>query len=89
MKTANQETTMISQKLRNVILAELDLEEWEINEDTTATMVPGWDSLSHARIISAVEDAYSIRFSTSEIMRLKTIGDLQALVLSKHRDIKN
>jgi acyl carrier protein len=71
---------MVSEKLKRVILAELDLGDWDIRSETTAAEVPGWDSLSHARIICAVEDAFGIRFKTSEIVRLKNVGQLQALV---------
>lgn len=74
---------MISEKLRKVILAELELDDWDLRDDTTAGMVPGWDSLSHVRIISAVEDAFGVRFKTAEIVRLQSLGELQALVERK------
>lgn len=74
---------MISDELKKVILAELGLEDWEIGDDTVAAAVPGWDSLSHARIIVAVEDVFQVRFRTSEIVRLKCVGQLQALLDSK------
>ena len=74
---------MVSEKLKKVILAQLQLDDWEIADATTAGTVPGWDSLSHVGIIGAVEDAYRIRFLTSEILRLKNVGQLQALVDKK------
>lgn len=74
---------MVSAKLKKVILAELDLEDWDIADDTVASAVPGWDSLSHVRIISAVEDAFNVRFRTSEIVRLRNVGQLQALLDGK------
>jgi acyl carrier protein len=74
---------MVSDRLKKVILAELGLADWELADGTVAAQVPGWDSLSHARIISAVEDAYGIRFRTGEIVRLKNVGQLQALVDGK------
>ncbi len=74
---------MISDKLKKVILAELELDDWDLQDDTTAGLVPGWDSLSHVRIISAVEDAFGIRFKTAEIVRLQSLGELQALVERK------
>jgi len=74
---------MISEKLRKVILAELELDDWDLRDDTTAGMVPGWDSLSHVRIISAVEDAFGVRFKTAEIVRLQSLGELQALIERK------
>jgi acyl carrier protein len=74
---------MVSGRLKQVILRELDLDEFEIAETTTANRVPGWDSLSHIRIITAIEAEYGIRFRTLEVLRLKNVGDLQALVDTK------
>lgn len=74
---------MISEKLKRVILAELELDDWDIQDGTTADTVPGWDSLSHVRIISAVEDAFRIRFHTREIVRLRNVGHLQELLDKK------
>jgi acyl carrier protein len=74
---------VVSERLKQVILAELGLEDWDIGDDTVAGQVPGWDSLSHVRIIGAVEDAYRVRFRSSEILRLKSVGQLQALLDGK------
>jgi len=74
---------MVSEALKKVILKQLELDDWDIQDETTAGMVPGWDSLSHARIISAVENAFGVRFKTSEIVRLRNVGQLQALLDKK------
>jgi acyl carrier protein len=71
---------MVSPRLKSIILTELDLEDFEIDRTTTADAVPGWDSLSHLRIILAVEAAYGIRFSTLEVLSMKQVGDLQDVV---------
>jgi acyl carrier protein len=71
---------MISSRLKEVILRELDLDEFPIEETTVAQMVPGWDSLSHIRILTAVEAEYGLRFRSVELIRLRNIGDLQALI---------
>ena len=71
---------MVSDRLKRTILAQLDVEDWEIVDSTTAGMVPGWDSLSHIKIIIAIENEYKIRFQTKETIRLKNIGELQALI---------
>lgn len=74
---------MVTEKLKAVILKELNLESFEIDDATTASMVPGWDSLSHVRVIMAVEQAYSVRFRTIEVIRLRNVGELQALLDKK------
>ena len=54
-----------------------------MQDDTTASMVPGWDSLSHIRIITSIEEGYGIRFKTVEVIRLKNVGQLQRLIDAK------
>ena len=71
---------MISERLKGVILRELALSDFPFEEGTRATEVPGWDSLSHVRILSAVESEYGIRFRGLEVMRLKKCADLQDLI---------
>jgi acyl carrier protein len=74
---------MITDKLKSIILKELDLDDFPIDEKTTAPMVPGWDSLRHIRVLCAIEESYGIRFRTLEVLRLKNVGELQSLVDSK------
>jgi acyl carrier protein len=71
---------MISIELKKVILHELGLDDFPIDDTTVATEVPGWDSLNHVRIISAVEQAFGVRFRALEAMRLRNVGELQALL---------
>ena len=74
---------MISERLKRIILEALQLEDFDMQDDTTANMVPGWDSLSHVRIIIAIEENYGIRFKTLEVIRLKNVGQLQRLIDTK------
>lgn len=71
---------MISDKLKSVILAVLRLDDFDLRDDTVASEVPGWDSLTHVRLLTAVEEAYGVRFRSLEVLRLHNVGDLQALV---------
>ncbi len=71
---------MISDRLKRTILHELELDDFDLRDDTVAGEVPGWDSLSHARVISAVEAEYGVRFKIREALNLRNVGDLQLLV---------
>lgn len=79
---------MISERLKKVICGELNLsiELVEMDDNTEANEVPGWDSLNHANIIVAIEKDYGVRFKGLEILKCKNIGDLQKLVDSKTTD---
>ena len=74
---------MISARLRQVILKELQLDDFTLAEATNANQVPGWDSLSHVKIICAVEKEFGIRFKSLEVVRLSNVGQLQELVDKK------
>jgi acyl carrier protein len=71
---------MIQDRLRRVILRELRLEAFELEDGTLAHDVPGWDSLAHVKVLAAVEKEFGITFRSLEVLRLKNVGDLQALV---------
>ena len=74
---------MISERLKKTILKELNLDDYDMQDYMRADEVPGWDSLSHINVILAVEKEYGVRFKGTEVLRLKSIGDLQKLVDSK------
>jgi acyl carrier protein len=79
---------MISDQLKGVILRELHLDDFPLTDQTLANEVPGWDSLSHVRILAAIEKEFAIRFKTLEVLRLKNVGELQLLVDKKLADQK-
>ena len=67
-------------RIEEIVRDELDDENIALTEQTRASDVEGWDSLAHVRIVIAVETAFGLRFDTSDIGALKTVGDLAALV---------
>ena len=55
-----------------------DDDSLQINPDTTANDVVGWDSLSHVNLITTVEAKFNIRFTQKELLRQRNVGDLIA-----------
>jgi acyl carrier protein len=63
----------------------------EVFDDDSITVTPalsakdvdGWDSLTHIRLILTVEKAFKVKFSTSEIGQMETVGDLVRLVKAR------
>lgn len=76
---------MISDRLKQIICDTLGLEtnDVEIKDETLASDVPGWDSLNHINVITAIEEDYKVRFKGIEVLKCQNIGDLQELVNSK------
>ena len=49
----------------------------------TAAEVEEWDSLSHIRLMVAIEQDFGIRFSTAEISSFKNVGELARCIEGK------
>jgi acyl carrier protein len=52
----------------------------KVTPELSAKDVDGWDSLAHIRLILTIERAFKIKFTTSEIGKLKNVGDLATLI---------
>jgi acyl carrier protein len=55
-------------------------DELVVNPSTTAADVEGWDSLMHVTLIVAVEKAFNVKFTSSEVAALKNVGELVTLI---------
>ena len=55
----------------------------DINKDTVASDVAGWDSLSHVMLVLELEEKYDLEFSPSEISNLKNVGDFYNYIVKK------
>ena len=73
----------ILEKLAGIFHEELDNEEIVLSRDTTADDIEEWDSLSHIQLIVAVEKAFKIRFTSSEIQSWNNVGEMIDCILSK------
>lgn len=69
--------TMADEKFQTlcaVIAEELGADKALFGPETTAEDIDGWDSISHASVIMAVERAFSIRFDDEEIYGFANVG---------------
>ena len=61
--------------------------ELVVADQTTASDVDGWDSISHIDLLIAVEKHFGIRFAMAEMSRLKdadqNVGTLIVLIQQK------
>jgi acyl carrier protein len=63
-------------RVTDVFREVFDDEELTVARETTAADVSGWDSLMHVRLVLALEKAFGVRFSSSEVASLANVGEL-------------
>lgn len=76
-------TAEIYRKLTDTFHDVFDDESIVVRPELTAKDVEEWDSLSHIRLVLSVEKAFGLKFSASEIGRLKNVGEFVALIQAK------
>ena len=70
------ERQTIFEKLNEIFIDVLDLDEVELTDATSANDIEEWDSLSHIQLIVAIEKSFGIKFTSLEIMKWKNVGEM-------------
>jgi acyl carrier protein len=77
------ERTEIYDKLNDIFVDVLDLDEVALTDSTTADDIEEWDSLSHVQLVVAIEKAFGVKFTSLEIMKWKNVGELVDSIAQK------
>jgi acyl carrier protein len=54
-----------------------------VSPELTADDVDEWDSLTHIRLVMAIEKSFGLKFSAAEVEQLRNVGDLVTLIDAK------
>ena len=67
---------MIFDKIKDIIIDQLQVEESDVNMDTNLMKDLSADSLDAVEIIMAIEDEYGIEIPDEDAENIQTVGDL-------------
>lgn len=70
-------------KLTQVFHDVFDDDTIVVRPELTADDVDEWDSLTHIRLVMAIEKAFGLKFSAAEVEQLRNVGDLVTLIDAK------
>jgi acyl carrier protein len=73
----------IYDKLTPIFEDVFDRDDLQLTAELTAADVEEWDSLSHIRLIVAIEGEFGIKFTVAELGKLKNVGDMAGLISAK------
>ena len=63
-----------ARELRSIFCEELGLEDSELSDSTAYNDLQAWDSLTHLKIISHIEEAFSIEIDVDDIIAMENFG---------------
>ena len=73
----------MDEKIVRIFRGVLNDSTLDIDENTTAADVDGWDSFNHMNLIMCIEEEYGISFTTVEIGQMGRVADLLQMIDSK------
>lgn len=77
------EFTQILNEVNKVFISILADTNIILKEETTANDIEDWDSLNNVLIMANIEKHFNIKFTSSEIQKLKNVGALCKLIKIK------
>ena len=75
--------TEVYERMMPIFQDVFDDDTLDVQADTAASDVDGWDSLAHIRLIVALEQAFRVRFSAAEVSRFQRVADVVASIIVK------
>ena len=75
----------MNEGLVDLVAGVLGLDEADVVGSLSREVDSCWDSMNHLRLITAMEEQYSIRLSMDEIQDIVTLDDVNCL-LTQHLD---
>ena len=65
----------------------LEVDQDILSDDSSPDSIEEWDSLAAMSLVAAIEGSYDIELSTSEMMKMTTIGIAREVIKSKGVDL--
>lgn len=73
----------LHERLEEIARDVFDDESLTLEDTTTKTDVPGWDSLAHVTLMYTLETEFGIQFSEGEFIGFGDIGALKRMIAEK------
>ena len=71
----------IFEKLNEIFADVFEDDTIEVKETTSSADIEDWDSLTHITLISAVEDAFGIKFAMKDVIGMKNVGEMVDIIM--------
>lgn len=78
---------MAEVRLHEVVARALRVPATSVSDESSPATLRRWDSLRHLELMTQIEDAYGVRFSTADMVRAQSVGQIRCLLREKGIDV--
>lgn len=75
----------VYKRLNNVFRDVFDEDSIELNDETTADDVEGWDSFEHINLVVAVQDEFDFKIPVGKVVTMKNVGEMVDIIIEQGR----
>ena len=61
-------------RLAEIFATVLRVDAETLNDESSPENIQSWDSMNAIRLVTAIEESFNVELTTSEIMRMRTLG---------------
>ncbi len=77
---------MVFDKIREIIVEQLDVDEDKVTSEASITEDLGADSLDVVDLVMSIEESFDIEIPDEEVENIKTVGDIVKFIEAKTED---
>ncbi|HCJ40091.1 MULTISPECIES: acyl carrier protein [Ruminococcus] len=77
---------MVFDKIREIIVEQLDVDEDKVTTDASITEDLGADSLDVVDLVMSIEESFDLEIPDEEVENIKTVGDIVKFIEAKTED---
>jgi acyl carrier protein len=77
------DTNEILTKVREVFKSSFNIDPQLVTIETTASDIPGWDSMGHLSLASNLELAFKISLDVDDMMEMENVREIVRIIQTK------
>jgi acyl carrier protein len=70
-------------RLHEVVARALRVPATTVSDESSPATLRRWDSLHHLDLMTEIEEAYGLQFSTADMVRAQSVGQIRSLLREK------
>ncbi len=70
-------------RLKKILSKVLEVDEKEINDDSSPDTIENWDSFNGLMLVTELENEFKVNFTMDEVINIVNVGDIKKALI-KH-----